>query len=137
MRFSFPPLNDFSFPKFSPKVPGKIFKPLYNIGSRKHSFEERNMAVEKRWAPRSKFNRKVEVLDQKASTGSLKADVCYSQDISKGGINLETSHGYKPNSILKLNLQLFEKKPVNVFAKVVWRKENRCGLKFMAFDQKR
>ena len=93
--------------------------------------------VEKRWAPRNALIRKVEVVPHDGPFNRLMsrsdAESCWSQNISKGGMRLETKKPYRTNTILKLNFQFMEKKAVDVFAKVVWFRENRCGLKFMAF----
>ena len=93
--------------------------------------------VEKRWSPRNSLVRKVSVaphdgpFDRWMTRPSTES--CWSKDISKGGIRLETKRAFKANSILKLNFQFMDKRSVDVFAKVVWSKADLCGLKFMAF----
>ena len=96
--------------------------------------------VEKRWSPRNTMVRKVAVVPHDGPFSRLMTsapiDSCWSQDISKGGMRLETKKPYTPNAILKLNFQFMDKKAVDVFAKVVWSRADRCGLKFMAFGQR-
>ena len=101
--------------------------------------EEKKMPlVEKRQSPRNTLIRKVSVSIHHKPFDRLLApgpdESCWSQDISRGGIRLETKKGYRADAVLKLNFQFIDKKNVDVVAKVVWSRENRCGLKFMAFD---
>ena len=95
--------------------------------------------VEKRWSPRNSFIRKVEVTPHdgpfKGLMTTTAVESCLSQDISKGGIRLETKKFYRTQSVLKLNFQYMDKKAMNVIAKVVWSKQDNCGLKFMAFGE--
>ena len=101
--------------------------------------EEEMQSVEKRWSPRNQFYRKVEVVPHngplKGLTYSTAPESCWSKDISKGGISLETKKAYRTQSVLKLTFQYMEKKAMNVVAKVIWSKQDRCGLKFMAFGE--
>ncbi len=98
-------------------------------------------SVEKRWSPRNKFFRKVEVVPHNAPFARLVSDdkpkTFWSQDISKGGMSLQTNQSLPASAVVKLNFQYLEKKPMNVFAKVVWTRANECGLKFMAFEDRR
>lgn len=93
--------------------------------------------VEKRWSPRNALVRKVEVVPHDGPFNRLMTQTpvesFWSRDISKGGMRLETKKPFRANAILKLNFQFIDKKAVDVFAKVVWFRENYCGLKFMAF----
>jgi hypothetical protein len=95
------------------------------------------MAAEKRWSPRNAFLRKVQVVPHTVPFARLvteeKPQVCWSQNIGKGGMCLETSKPFNRDLVVKLNFQYMEKKPMNVFAKVIWARANQCGLKFMAF----
>jgi hypothetical protein len=56
-------------------------------------------------------------------------------DISSGGIRLATSHPFADEAILKLKLELREKQPVDVFARVVWSNHQNTGLKFIILHE--
>ncbi len=95
--------------------------------------------TDKRVHKRCKFERRVEVWHQDSTTsarpkGVHRPEVCRSRDISQGGIKIETAKPIPLSTVVKLDFQMFEEKPVQVFAKVVWTAERCCGLQFMTFD---
>jgi hypothetical protein len=93
--------------------------------------------VEKRLYKRCRFERKVEVWRQDCRSGERRChpDVCQSRDISHGGMRLETHKPLSLHTVVKLDFQMFEEKPVQVFAKVMWTTQESCGLRFITSDE--
>jgi hypothetical protein len=56
-------------------------------------------------------------------------------DISREGIRLNAGRPLPPQSILKLNFELLKRKPLDVFARVVWSRGDQAGLKFIVLDE--
>jgi hypothetical protein len=98
-----------------------------------------NTTVEKRLHKRCLFEREVEVWRQDGDSHSNRKGICYpeacrSLNISAGGMQLATPHTLPLHSVVKLDFRMFEERPVQVFAKVVWSSSEDCGLKFLNFD---
>jgi len=56
-------------------------------------------------------------------------------DVSRSGIRLATNRPLADEAILKLKLELRKKKPVDVFARVVWSNHQHMGLKFIILHE--
>jgi len=107
------------------------------VGGVKITSDMNHTAVEKRLYKRCRFERKIEVWRQDCRTGEhgCHPDVCTSRDISHGGMQLETHKPLPLHTVVKLDFKMFEEKPVQVFAKVVWSSQGFCGLRFITSDE--
>lgn len=93
--------------------------------------------AEKRLHKRCRFEQPVEVWRQDCRPGErgCRPHRCQSRDISPGGMKLETPKPLPLHSVVKLDFKMFEEKPVQVFAKVVWSTQSFCGLRFITSDE--
>jgi hypothetical protein len=55
-------------------------------------------------------------------------------DISEGGIRLVIQDGNEPKDILKLNFKIKKFKSAEVYAKLVWKKGDTFGMRFILLD---
>lgn len=100
-----------------------------------------NSVVEKRQHGRVEFQKSVQVFPVIPSKSGHIFEVqdkpvpAWANDISEGGLRLETSHSYDPNYLLKLNFEVDDDKCVEVFGKVIWARDHHCGVRFMMVDQ--
>ncbi len=100
-----------------------------------------NPAFEKRKHGRVEFQKSVQVFPVIPSRSGHIFEVqekpvpAWANDISEGGLRLETSQAYDPNFLLKLNFEVEEDKAVEVFGKVIWTRDHHCGVRFMLVDQ--
>lgn len=56
-------------------------------------------------------------------------------DISQGGIRLATKQPLDYHSVLKLKIEIQKKRPVDVFARVMWSNQHHSGLKFIVVHE--
>jgi hypothetical protein len=59
----------------------------------------------------------------------------HSVDISRGGIRLTTHKPFPQDSILKLKVEILKKRPLDIFARVVWSNDHHTGLKFIVLHE--
>ena len=57
-----------------------------------------------------------------------------SLDVSEGGIRLELKKNQRPTEILKVCFHLSSEKPLTVYAKLIWKKENIFGYEYLVLD---
>ena len=57
-----------------------------------------------------------------------------SRDISEGGLKLEASGKIESDSLLKLNFEVVDNQPVEIYGKVIWTQDNHLGIRFMMPD---
>lgn len=55
-------------------------------------------------------------------------------DVSEGGVGLEMSRSLNPDFLVKMNFEVQNNQPVEVYGKIVWSQSNRCGVRFMHMD---
>ena len=55
-------------------------------------------------------------------------------DVSEGGVGFATNHPMNPDFLVKMNFEVGEDQPVEVYGKIVWSQSNRCGVRFMHMD---
>ncbi len=58
-----------------------------------------------------------------------------SNNISEGGLKLETNKSFDVNSILKLSFESEKDSSVEVYGKIIWTKKAHCGVRFMMPDR--
>lgn len=99
------------------------------------------VAPEKRRYNRFEFQKSVQVFPVLPSKSGNIFEVqqnplkVWANDISEGGLRLETSNSFNPNFLLKLNFEVEEEKLVEVFGKIIWTRDSHCGIRFMLADQ--
>jgi hypothetical protein len=57
-----------------------------------------------------------------------------SLDVSEGGIRLELKKNQRPTEILKVCFHLSSEKPLMIYAKLIWKKENIFGYEYVVLD---
>ena len=98
--------------------------------------------IEKRKHNRIEFQKSVQVFQVLPSkSGNIfevqnNCDAAWANDISEGGLRLETSKFFDPSLLLKLNFEVEEDQSVEVYGKVIWAQDHHCGVRFMMVDQK-
>lgn len=55
-------------------------------------------------------------------------------DVSEGGLGLKVSKPMSPEFLVKMNFELADNQPVEIYGKIVWSQSNRCGIRFMHTD---
>lgn len=55
-------------------------------------------------------------------------------DVSEGGLGLKVTKPLSPEFLVKMNFELTENQPVEVYGKIIWSQSNRCGIRFMHTD---
>jgi hypothetical protein len=55
-------------------------------------------------------------------------------NVSEGGLALETSRPLNPDNLVKMNFEVADHQPVEVYGKIIWSRSNRCGVRFMYLD---
>lgn len=55
-------------------------------------------------------------------------------DVSEGGVGFETTRSLNPDFLVKMNFEVTENHPAEVYGKIVWARSNRCGVRFMHMD---
>ena len=58
----------------------------------------------------------------------------HSSNLSEGGLGLETAKPLNPDFLLKVNFELQSDQAMEVYGKVVWSRQNHCGIRFMYTD---
>lgn len=58
----------------------------------------------------------------------------WANDISEGGLRLETTYHLSLNSCLKLLFEMDEGGQLEIWGKVIWSHDNHCGIRFISFD---
>jgi hypothetical protein len=59
----------------------------------------------------------------------------WTNNISEGGLLLETACAFEPNLILKLIFENERHQPVKLYGKIVWSYDNHCGVRIMHLDK--
>lgn len=58
------------------------------------------------------------------------------QNISEGGLLLETEKFPRSTPVLKLHFEIAQDEPLEAYGKVVWNEDGRCGIRFLFVDSK-
>lgn len=99
------------------------------------------MHAEKRQSHRVSYTSDVNAFDVVPSKSGFIFEVASephtfpAMDVSCGGIRLAVSRPLVDQSILKIRMELQKKKPVDVFARVVWTDQKQAGLKFIVVHE--
>ncbi len=99
-----------------------------------------NELNEKRHFDRFKFQKPVRVFSVLPSKSGNIYEVqknCLelkASNISEGGLNLEVEKPLDSQYLLKMNFEVEKDQLVEVYGKVVWSRENHCGVRFMLTD---
>ena len=97
-------------------------------------------AKEKRQFHRIGFRKTVRVFpvlpSKSGNIFEVQKDSIWSQadNISEGGLLLETEQFPKSSLILKLNFEVAKDETVEVYGKVIWVEGGRCGVRFLFAD---
>ncbi len=60
----------------------------------------------------------------------------WANNISEGGLQVETCHPFNPNFPLKLNIEFEKGRFVETYGKMIWSHGNHCGIRFMWMDER-
>ena len=99
-----------------------------------------NAAVEKRHFNRVGFQKPIRVFPVLPSKSGNIYEVqnesfeVHAYDVSEGGVGFETNRPMSPDFLVKMNFELSQDQPVEVYGKIVWAQSNRCGVRFMHMD---
>jgi hypothetical protein len=63
-----------------------------------------------------------------------KSTLAQCHDISESGIRLKLKRGQHPTEILKVRLKLQSAKPLDVYAKLIWKKGPVCGFQYIVLN---
>ena len=98
------------------------------------------MPSERRQKPRVRFEDSVQVRCVVSSKSGhifeVQGDTTHAQacDLCETGLRLRVKGVLDPQTILKVNFEI-KKKPVDVYARVVWATPEHCGLRFLVLDK--
>jgi hypothetical protein len=57
-----------------------------------------------------------------------------SHNISEGGLRLETTEKIQKESLLKMNFEVSEDQPIELYGKVMWTQDGHFGVRFILPD---
>ena len=95
---------------------------------------------EKRIHNRIDFNKPVQVFPVLPSKSGNIYEVqkesfeAQASDVSEGGLGLKVSKPMNPEFLVKMNFELTDKQPIEVYGKIIWSQSDRCGIRFMHTD---